>query len=99
MTEKNRRRFTAAFKAKVAMDAPREQHTTAELAQRHRVHPSQVVAWKRRSHQVLEEAFAAGRRQRPAGHAVAVLLAKIGEQQMLIDELEGKLPQLTGERR
>ncbi len=29
MTEKNRRRFTAAFKAKVAMDALREQHTTA----------------------------------------------------------------------
>ncbi len=82
MTEKNRRWFTAAFKANVALDALREQHTTAELAQRHRVHPSQLVAPKRWSHQVL-----------------AVLLAKICEQQMLIDELEGKLPQLTGGRR
>ncbi len=71
MTEKNRRRFTAAFNAKVALDALREQHTTAELAQRHWVHPSQVVAWKRRSHQVLDVAFAAGQQQRPAGHAVA----------------------------
>ncbi len=80
------------------MDAQCEQHTTEELGQRHRVHPSQVVAWKHRSHQVHEDAFAAGQQLRPAGHAVAVLLAKIGEQQMPIDELEGKLPQLTGER-
>ncbi len=83
----------------MALDALREQHTTAKLAQRHRVHPSQVVAWKRRSHQVLDDAFAAGRQQRLAGHTMAVMLAKIGEQQMLNDELEEKLPQLTGDRR
>ncbi len=96
MTEKSRRRFTPEFKAKVAVEALREQRTTAELAQRHRVHPTQVAAWKRRAHQVVVDAFVAGRRQRQSGYAVAVLLAKIGELQMLIDELEGKLPQLTG---
>ncbi len=95
MTEKNRRRFTAEFKAKVALDALREQQTTAELAHRHRVHPSQIAAWKRQAHQLLVDAFATGKRQRPSGPAVAVLLAKIGELAMLIDELEGKLPQLT----
>ncbi len=57
MTDKNSRRFTAAFKANVAVDALLEQHSTAELAQHHR------------AHQVLEAAFAAGQKQRPSGHA------------------------------
>ena len=42
MTEKRRRRFSAAYKAKVAEAAIRERHSTAELAQQHRVHSNQV---------------------------------------------------------
>ncbi len=81
--------------AGVHAEALRDQHNTAESAQLHQVHPSQVAAWRRRTHQVVVDTFAAGW-QRPAGLAVAVQLAKMGELQMLIDELEGNLPQLTG---
>ena len=44
---RKRRRFTAEFKAKVAMEAVKEQHTLAELASEYGVHPSQVTAWKK----------------------------------------------------
>ncbi len=49
MTESRRRRFSPAFKLKVAEAALREEASTAELAQRFGVHTSQVVAWKRRA--------------------------------------------------
>jgi transposase len=37
---KTRRKIEAALKAKIALDALREQATVAELAARHQVHPN-----------------------------------------------------------
>ncbi len=37
-----RRRFTAAFKARVALDALRGDKTIQEIATKHKVHPNQV---------------------------------------------------------
>ena len=44
---KTRRRFTAEFKAKVALEAIKGHQTVAELATRHALHPTQITAWKR----------------------------------------------------
>lgn len=47
MTIKSRRKHSAAFKAKVALEAVRGERTVAELAQQYVVHPSQIADWKR----------------------------------------------------
>jgi transposase len=44
---KTRRKIDAAPKAKIALEALREQATVSDQAQRHQVHPNQVHAWKR----------------------------------------------------
>ena len=44
---RTRRRFTAEFKAKVALEAIKGHQTVAELATRHELHPTQITAWKR----------------------------------------------------
>ena len=44
-----RRRFTADFKARVALEALHGGKTIQEIAARHKVHPNQVSTWKRQA--------------------------------------------------
>ena len=45
---KPRRNHSAAFKAKVALEAVKGAHTLNELAGQFEVHPTQIVQWKQR---------------------------------------------------
>lgn len=54
---KTRRRFSAEFKAKVALEAIKGHQTVAELATRHELHPTQITAWKREAIEKLARVF------------------------------------------
>jgi transposase len=51
------RRFTAEFKAKVALEAIKSHQTVAELATKHELHPTQIAAWKREAIEKLAKVF------------------------------------------
>jgi transposase len=44
--KKSRRKFTSAFKAKVAIEALKERETLADLSKRFEVHPNMISKWK-----------------------------------------------------
>ena len=74
-----RRRFTAEFKKRVALDALRGDSTVQALAAKHAVHPNQVSVWKRQAVEGLADVFAAGRKADADEALVKELHAKIGE--------------------
>jgi transposase len=46
MTKQTRRKFTATFKAKVALEAIKNQQTLAELSKKFDVNPVMISKWK-----------------------------------------------------
>jgi transposase len=76
-----RRKFTADFKAKVALEALRGDKTIQEIASRHKVHPNQVSTWKRQAMDGLGTVFSNGAEHSRQDHESEVhdLHAKIGQ--------------------
>jgi transposase len=54
---RKRRSFSAAFKAKVALDAHKGLKTVGELAKQHQVHPTQIALWKKQLLEGVEGVF------------------------------------------
>ena len=76
-----RRRFTADFKAKVALEALRGDKSIQEIPTRHKVHPNQVSTWKREAMDGLGAVFSGVADKSGSDHEAEVhdLHAKIGQ--------------------
>ncbi len=94
MSKRPRRNHGTAFKAKVALEAIKEQQTLVELAERFQVHPNQIVQWKRQLLERAEEVFSKEKRQQ-TGSSVKELHAKIGQLAMENDFLSVALGRIA----
>ena len=90
--KRKRRNHSAAFKAKVALEAAKEEKTLAELAQQYEVHANQISAWKRQLLDSVAEVFeSSADKKRDHEAEVKELRAKVGELVMERDFLSDKL--------
>ena len=80
MGKVTRKRYTAEFKAKVALEAIKGELTLAELAARHGIHQTMIGHWKQQAIEGMASTFGSKVDARKASDAeVEKLHAKIGQ--------------------
>src|SRR5260221_341829 len=89
-----RRRFSADVKAKVALDAIREQRTINELASEYGVHPNLIREWKKHLLSELPQVFSSrkGDEQRILEEERDRLFQQIGQLQYELAWLKEAIP-------
>ncbi len=95
--KRTRRKFNAAFKAKVAIEAIKERHSLAELAKKYEVHPNQISKWKQEFLDKAASVFeGSGEEDQSNEPEAEKLYAKIGELQLENDFLKKSLKKASG---
>lgn len=95
MERKTRRKFSADFKAKVAIEALKERSTVEEIARKYELHPTQITVWKKEFIEHASMVFSKeadmsdGKKDQEA--LVENLYEQIGRQKMEIEWLKKKL--------
>ena len=94
MPKRPRRNHTAAFKAKVALEAIKSDQTLVELSERFQVHPNQITEWKKILLEKASEVFDKGTSSHEPD--IKELHAKIGRLAMENDFLSVALGRIDG---
>ena len=79
MGKKNLKKYDPAFKARVALEAAKEQESLAQIGHRHGVHPVLVGQWKSKLLERAVEAFTSESSSHDAERMHDELLKKVGE--------------------
>jgi transposase len=81
MSKTKRKRYSAEFKAKVALEAIKGEQTIQELGSRYGLHPNLITNWKRQAIENLAETFStkAERSRTNDDPQIKELHAKIGQ--------------------
>ena len=93
-----RKKYSAEFKARVALEALTEGKTLSEIASQYGVHPSQIVTWKKELASRANEIF----EKNAPGTAKAAeaketeLYRQIGQLKVEVDWLKKKSTQMLG---
>ena len=92
MNGKQRKIFTGAFKAKVALEAIRSTKTLNDISQEFAVHPVQIGQWKRELQEQAPTLFETKRGPKPVDPSASYerLYAEIGRLKMELEWLKKK---------
>lgn len=92
--KKTRRKFSAAFKAKIAIEAIKERDSLAELSKRYEVHPTMISKWKQEFLECSVDVF--NKKSKDASSEVDLekLYAKIGQLEIENDFLKESLKKI-----
>ena len=87
-----RKRRSAQFKFKVALEAARGTKTLSELSSEYEVHPSQITQWKKQLFEAMPEVFSRHRQrsQQQQDELTAQLYQQIGQLKVELDWLKKK---------
>ena len=90
---RQRRIFSSALKARVAIQAIKAHHSVSELAGEHQVHPSQITQWKKQLLDSAEQVFSDRRvtEKKDQEELLAKLYQQIGQMKVELDWLQKKL--------
>ena len=86
--KQQRKRYSAAIKAKVALEAIRGQKTANEIASEYGVHPTQIAQWKKQALDELPSIFSQGQREKTDEALIATLYQEIGQLKVELDWLK-----------
>jgi len=88
---RSRRKFSSAFKAKVALEAIKEQSSLSELSGKYQLESSQISKWKREFVSKSALVFDLETPERQSEKETQKLYEKIGRLEVQIDFLKKKL--------